>query len=338
MGPLLSQVKRSLRSQVTQIDGRIGEGHAEIVGVGVRDEGVALPRVVGGDVVFVHVELGEIDFEAHPANGLDIVCQALAEGGGLGGFHVALDADGVERNIVCLHFAQEIEDQAAARLIFVAVIFYAVVIVSKPGMRIGSACGAECELDIIRADLLVPEGFAQATGLVVGGKDRFVDDVPGVHAARKMFAYGGDVVDEELARAWTVFWRLNPFGNGVVPTERVAAHDHAIALSKGKQEVGLGEVVLAGRRAECDPLEFASGNDDAALLANQVGELGIVLHVADDDRGTEDQSVTVRVGAERARAGDVMKRTGKSVRAGNAMRATGKERCGGRSSQSCRGF
>ena len=97
---------------------------------------------------------------------------------GLGRLDVALNSHGVERHAALLHAAQQIEDEAAALAVVVVVVLNAIVVVGQPGMRIGCARGAESKIDVVRPDLLVPEGLAQPAGLAVAGKNGLVDDVP----------------------------------------------------------------------------------------------------------------------------------------------------------------
>jgi hypothetical protein len=75
----------------------------------------------------------------------------------------------------------------------------------------------------------------------------------------------------------------------------VAAHKHVIFLGEAEQEVRPGKVVLIGRRTEGDPFQLIGGNNHAALPLNELGEVGIVLHVANYDRGAERQTMAARM-------------------------------------------
>jgi len=70
--------------------------------------------------------------------------------------------------------------------------FDVVVVVGEDGGGIGFGGGAEGEFDIVFADILQPEGFAQTLGILLRGVDSFVDNIPGMDAA---FVAAGDRLD-----------------------------------------------------------------------------------------------------------------------------------------------
>ena len=109
--------------------------------------------------------------------------------------------------------------------------------------------------------------------------------------ARVMFADGADVIDKELARVGQVVRGLDPGGYGLMPAEIMAAHEHVVGFGKAEEKIRAGKIVYIGSRTECDPFQFIGRYDDDALLAYEIGEIGVALHVANYDRGAERQAM-----------------------------------------------
>jgi hypothetical protein len=63
-----------------------------------------------------------------------------------------------------------------------------------------------------------------------------------------------------------------------------------VALRELQQKIRPGEIVAIGCGAQRNPLQFAGGHNNAALLADQLSEVRIVLHIVNNDRGAEDKS------------------------------------------------
>ena len=141
-----------------------------------------------------------------------------------------------------------------------------------------------------------------------------------------MLADGGDVVDKKLPRVGAVLRSADPVGHGLVPAKRVAAHQHVVTLGEREQEIRARKVVAIGRGAQSDPFQFARGHHYAALLADQLSKVWIVLHIVNDDRGTEDEAVASRMIAERARTRDIVEGRRQNGRDRRGMRATREQR------------
>jgi hypothetical protein len=248
-GEAVAQVPRE-----HQLYRRIGQCDAEIFSVSLRNNGIALRRIVASDVVLVHVHFSQIHFEAHLVDGLNVASETLAKFVGLSSFYVALDAHGIERHAALLHPAQQFEDQASPFRAVVVVVFNSIVVIGEFCMGIGAPRGAKRQIDVIRPDLVVPERFPQPAGLAIFGKNRLVDHVPRLQLAREVFANGGNVIDEKLSCVWTILRSLNPLGNGLMPAECVAAHQHVILLRELQQKIGPREVVAVGCGSQRDPL------------------------------------------------------------------------------------
>jgi hypothetical protein len=113
------------------------------------------------------------------------------------------------------------------------------------------------------------------------------------------------LTDEKLPRLADVRRILKPSGHGLMPAEIVTTHQHVMALRKPKQKIRATKVKLIGSRPQSNPLQFIGGNDDAALLLDELGEIRIILHIANDDRRTENQSVMARMCIKRKLAGNI---------------------------------
>ena len=311
-----------------ELDGAIGESHAQIVAISLGDDGITLDGIVVRNIVFIYVELGEINFEPHLADRFNVVGQAPAEGHRLRGLYMALDADGIQRNVALLEVAQQLQDETATLGVLSTFELDPIVVVGEPGMRISSASRAKSQLDVIRPDLLVPEGFPQSARLAVGRKNRFIDHIPRVKPARVMLAHSRDVIDKELPRFRPVFGCLNPGGHGLMPAEIVAAHEHVIGLCEAEKKIRAGKIVLIGRGTESDPLQLIGRHNDATLLAYKVGEVAIALHVMNNDRGAEGKAMAPRVSLKGTRSGYIVERIGYNMLAGPRMRTTLKQRQG----------
>ncbi len=138
------------------------------------DDGVAFGGIVRRDVVLVHIHFGEIDLEAHLANGLYIVGEALAKSVRAAplarGFECTTASSGAHSAL--LHAArQQFEDQAPPLRDILVVVFNSIVVVSELGVRISGSGGPEGQIDVIWPHLLVPERLAQSARQAVAGQE-----------------------------------------------------------------------------------------------------------------------------------------------------------------------
>jgi hypothetical protein len=70
---------------------------------------------------------------------------------------VALDAHCIQWNVALLQTAQQFEDKLAPCRVFFVVVFNCIVVLRQAGMGIGGSRRPECQVDVVRPDLFVPE-------------------------------------------------------------------------------------------------------------------------------------------------------------------------------------
>ena len=205
------------------------------------------------------------------------------------GVDVGLDADGIDGDAALLHAADEREDGGAfcRRLLILA--FDVVVVVGEEGVRVDAACGAEGDVDVVGEELL-PGRVAHAVGQVVGDLDGFVDDVPAVDAAFVAPGDGFDVVDEDLLGVLRCDVGREPRGKSAVPDEVVAAHIHAVLLGEVNDGVGVVEEEGGGLRMDGAELELVFGDEDAHLLLDERGVVGLLAESLGVDAAADEQA------------------------------------------------
>lgn len=104
---------------------------------------------------------------------------------------------GLGRGRLFYEALQHGEDGFAFGLLGGGIGFDVVVVVGKDGGGIDFGSGAEREFDVVFADILQPEGVAQALRIFLRGFDGFVDDIPGMDAAFVAADHRLDVRGEE---------------------------------------------------------------------------------------------------------------------------------------------
>ena len=185
-----------------------------------------------------------------------------------------MHAEGLDGDAFFYEALQHGEDGFAFGLLGGGVGFDVVVVVGEDGGGIGFGGGAEGELDVVFADILQPEGIAQAVGIFVRGIDGFVDDIPGMDAAFVAANDGLDVRGEEGDGVLRSDGGVEPGGIVLVPAEIVAAGGDVMGFGEVHEEIGLGEIeaVLFGMCGA--PLHLVFGDQDGALVEEERSEVG----------------------------------------------------------------
>ena len=153
-----------------------------------------------------------------------------------------MHSEGLDGDAFFYEALQHGEDGFAFGLLGGGVGFDVVVVVGKDGGGIGFGSGAEREFDVVFADILQPEGVAQALRIFLRGFDGFVDDIPGMDAA---FVAADDRLDVRGEEGDGVLLRngsVEPGGIVLVPAEIVAAGGDVVGFGEVHEEIGLREI------------------------------------------------------------------------------------------------
>jgi hypothetical protein len=215
---------------------------------------------------------------------------ALAEAFAIG-FEMALDADGINRDVARLQPVKQLEQRGAAALAAWRVMLEAEIGEEQDRPWIGRARCVERQVDIALGHRLGPDIVGpHAVGAPLIGFDRLVHDIPLGDPAGIATHNGIDIARQQraaLPRIANLQRCFKPGRVGGMPHQRVTAHAHAMLLREGHDLVRAAEIISARPRLGRLPLQFIFLDHHIRLARDSGGESRILAQLPGFDGAAE---------------------------------------------------